>query len=269
MITNPVQRIQLNYGELFVRMKDREVNLNSVINSANNIRKMRGLTTVDILDYTRSSNFVEMVMATEVKLGYRAFNDTTTNVAIEYKPTGEIKRYRLSSSPLVRAVVGRNGSTWVHPFIAIDTATSLDKTLAVDVYEILMTSPIFQLREEGGDLYKELYDSVLQLTGPEGRVPAKVQLLARVVAARCGVTIRTDNTTWNYATAEQLQIRHTMQSSLIDFMLNNRVCNFQELLEIAASGRFRQFPNLPQANLAEIVKEKVVALNTLEQRFAA
>ena len=30
MVTNPIQNIQLGYGELFVKMKDREVRLNDI-----------------------------------------------------------------------------------------------------------------------------------------------------------------------------------------------------------------------------------------------
>ncbi len=270
MVTNPIQCILTKYGELFVRMKDREVSLNSIINTANNARSRQGINQIELRDYVRSNSFVSIVLATEVKLGLRTEGDTT-GLKVEYKPNGEIMRYNLSGSPLVRTTRGGQGGggTFVHPFIAIDAASTLDKSLAVDLYEILMTSPIFQLREEGGDLYKELYDTILQLAGSEGRVPAKVQLLARVIAARCGVPIRVDNTTWNYATAEQLQVRHALQTNLIFTARNNCVRDFQAMLELAATGWMPGFPNLPQANLAEIAKEKVVVLNALEQRFAA
>jgi hypothetical protein len=270
MITNPIQRIRLFYGELLIRMKDKEVSLNSVINSANTLRVQRGLPVVDILDYTRSSNFVEMVMATEIKLGYRAFNDTTTNVTVEYKPNGDIKRYRLTSSPLVRAVRGRLGSTWVHPYIAIDAAAHLDKHLAVDLYEILTTSPIFQLREDGGDLYKELTDATLWLmsaTGNTERAYGKLQLLARIIAARCGIAIRTDNATWNYATAEQLQVRRDLQFAVTVAIRNNMLVSFQHLIDYVGNGYF-PVTGLQQINLNEVIKEKVTVLNFLENQPA-
>ena len=137
------------------------------------------------------------------------------------------------------------------------------------MYELLTTSPIFQLRNDGGDLYKGLYDAVFKLAGPDGRAPAKAQLLARVIAARAGVPIRTDNNTWNYATAEQLHIRHELQSALMYVINTGLVRNFQTLLELAACNPPATIPTLPAVDINEVVKEKIAVLNYFEDQSNA
>lgn len=264
MVTNPIQRIVTTHGELFIKMKDREVNLNSVIAAANNARAAQGFTCIDLRDYVRSDNFVRMVLATEQKLGFRLLGDVS-GVRTEYAADGTVRRHNLVSSPIVRTERGKFGGTWCHPFVGIDAAAHLDKSLAVDLYEILTTSPIFQLREEGGDLYKELVEAVIILAGAESRIPAKLQLLARVIAARCGIAIRTDNTTWNYATAEQLHIRRDLQFAITVAIRNNMIVSFQHLVEYVGNGYF-PVAGLQQINLNEVIKEKVSVLNFLENQ---
>lgn len=263
MVTNPIQSIKLFYGELLIRMKDKEVRLNNVIDIANKLRIARGLQPVLTANYIRSSNFLEMVHATEIKLGYRE-NGDYSGVLPNRHTDGTISNYKTIKSPLVRVGYGRAGGTWCHPYIAIDTAAYLDKSLAVDLYEILTTSPIFQLREDGGDLYKELTDAVITLVGESGRAITKVQLLAKVVAARAKLAIRADNSTWNHANAEQLQIRHKIQEMLI-FLINNGVIRtFSGIIELAASGKFIFMPDLPVVDLDELVKEKVAEAIAVE-----
>lgn len=269
MVTNPTQHIKLFYGELLVRMKDRIVNLNSVVNAANYARSLKGIPPTTIGDFVHSDNFVQMVLATERKLGLRAPGDNT-GVNVEYKPDGSIKRYKLQASPLVRATRGYGGGTWCHPYIALDAAAHLDKDLAVDLYEILTSSPIFQLREDGGDLYKELTDATLWLmsaTGNTERAYGKLQLLARIIAARCGIAIRTDNTTWNFATAEQLQLRRDLQFAITIAIRNNLLVSFQHLIDYVGNGYF-PVAGLQQINLNEVIKEKVSVLNFLENQPA-
>lgn len=263
MVTNPIQNILLNYGQLFVRMKDREVRLNDIMASANKLRGRRGLPQMPLMNYIRSSNFIESVIAAEVKLGLREKDDYSGREA-NYRQDGSVINYNAFKSPLVRSIPGRLGGTWVNQLIGIDAAAHLDKELAMDIYEILTSSPIFQLREEGGDLYKELTDMVLRLVGDSGRYISKVQLLAKVVAARANLAIRGDNTTWNYANAEQLQIRHKIQETLIFAISNGLIRTYSSLLELAATGVFVFMPNLPGVDADELVKERISELTAEE-----
>ncbi len=249
-------------------MKDRDVRLNDIVTLANRLRAMRNLPGMVVINYMRSKNFVESVIAAEIKLGLREKGDYS-GITVNRNRDGHVRNYNFIDSPLVRSVSGRYGGSWVHPWIGIDAAVYMDKELAIDLYEILTTSPIFQLREEGGDLYKELYEAVQHLVGPMGRAPAKAQLLARIIAARAGLPIRPDNTTWNYATAEQLQTRHAIQTQLIAALRNLLIVDFQKLLEYAASGAIVGFSSLNSIDLTEVVKEKVIVLNNLEQQLAA
>lgn len=255
MVTNPIQNVKLNYGDFFIRMKDKEVRLNNVIDAANALRIKRGHQPVLMTNYLRTNNFIEIVIATEIKLNLRAPDDYSKPTA--YKRNGTDTKYQQIKSPVVRTGVGKFGGTWCHSWIAIDTAAHLDKELAVDLYEILMTSPIFQLREESGDLYKDLVDAVVRMSGKSDRLPNRLQFLARIIAARAELPIRPDNTTWNYATAEQLQIRHQIQDYLISFIQAGFILTYQALVETAATFVFRKHMDLPAANLSELVKDKL------------
>lgn len=261
MITNPIQHIQLNYGELFVRMKDREVRLNNIIEAANALRIKRGLPSVTMVNYVRSNNFIDAVFAAEIKLGLRKENDYSGKIP-NIAHDGTLMNYQVVKSPLVRSLPGRSGGTWVNRFIGIDAAAHLDKELAYDIYELLSVSPIFQLREEGGDLYKALYPTVVGLVGENDRAVGKVQLLARVIASRCGVGIRSDNTTWNYATAEQLQKRQSIQSFILSSVDNGLIRSYQVLLEVAATGTIRGL-DAPPVDIREVAKADLPETNDL------
>lgn len=267
MVTNQLLRVDFGYGVITATLQGREVRLNDILDAANNLRTQRNLPTVTVTNHLRSRGFIESVFAAEMKLGLRAIGDYSGIVA-SYKEDGGVRNYAQITSPLLRSSAGRTGGTFVHSYIAIDTAASLDKQLAMDMYELLTTSPIFQLRNDGGDLYKGLYEAVFKLAGPEGRAPAKAQLLARVIAARAGVPIRTDNATWNYATAEQLHVRHELQAALMYVLNTGLVRNFQTLLELAACNPPATLPNLPPVDINEVVKDKIAVLNYFEDQVA-
>jgi hypothetical protein len=242
-------------------MKDKEVRLNNVINAANVLRLKRGLPNVLMVNYVRSNNFIEAVFAAEIKLGLRKEYDYSGKIP-NYARDGTLMNYQIVKSPLVRSLPGKNGGTWVNRFIAIDAATHLDKELAYDIYELLSASPIFQLREDGGDLYKAIYPTVIGLVGENDRAVGKVQLLARVIAARCGVEIRPDNTTWNHANAEQIQKRQSIQSFILSSVDNGLIRSYQVLLEVAAAGTIRGLDALP-VDIREVAKADLPGTNDL------
>ena len=266
MTTNQLLQVDFGYGIITATLQGREVRLNDILNAANNLRAHRNLPAVTVANHLRSRGFIEAVFAAEMKLGLRTPGDYRGIVA-SYKRDGGIRNYAQVTSPLIRSTAGKNGGTFVHPFVGIDSAASLDKQLAMDMYELLTTSPIFQLRNDSGDLYTGLYEAVFKLVGPDGRAPAKAQLLARVIAARAGVSTQPDNTTWNYATAEQLHIRHELQSALMYVINTGLVRNFQTLLELAACNPPATIPTLPPVDINEVVKEKIAVLNHYENQL--
>jgi hypothetical protein len=115
------------------------VRLNDVIDIVNVLRSRRGKRKVAIRDFVRTAAFVNAILATETLMGLRKFNDTN-NVVTEYKPNGEIMRYNLLWSSLVRTIKGGHGGggTFVHPFAAISAISHLDKLLANELYQGLL-----------------------------------------------------------------------------------------------------------------------------------
>jgi len=260
---NIIQKFEFTYGRLFIITEGRSVRLNDVISAANVIRAKKKLNKIPLINYTRSGNFVESVLAAEMKLGLRKSGDFSGKVP-NIRPDGTVVNYAHIDSDLVKTAFGRFGGTWVHPFIAIDAAAHLDKELAMDLYEILMTSSLFQQRESNGDFHKELLAAVRRILGDTSQYLNKMRLLDRVIAARAGLDVPRDNTTWDDATTAQLQIKNKLQEMMV-FVINNGLArSFTTVLELAAMGEFAGVPKLPPVDIDELVKKKVSELNALE-----
>lgn len=114
------------------------VRLNDIIDIVNALRVRRGKRKVAVQDFVSSAAFVNSVLATETLMGLRKFNDTN-NVVVEYKSNGDIKRYKLLYTPLIRTATTRGSAgTFVHPFAAISAIAHLDKLLAIELYQGLL-----------------------------------------------------------------------------------------------------------------------------------
>lgn len=273
MVTNPILYHNIGFNTLITRLKDKEVNLNSVVNGINSARMLKGNhARLMMKDVIRSSSFVDMVLATERRLGIRAANDYSVpdmRLHADGRSRGALPR--VIESPLVRTSRSNTaaGGTWVHPYIAIDVATHYDKDFAVAVYEVLVDSPIFSFRENGGDMYKGLMAVLAEAYKHEGRIPAKMRIIARIIAARCGVEIDLDGNTWNTVTVEQannrIQMMQFIGNTLTGYLAQGILPSFMSVCEYAASASVFMHPEIKAVDIADIIKTDLSYIIPAEQ----
>jgi hypothetical protein len=77
--------------------------------------------------------------------------------------TGELKLPFYKPSNLVQTKRGRNGGTWVHPYIFIDFAMWLSVEFKVWALDVI-SDKVLQFRDDAGEKYKEM-SSALSLAG--------------------------------------------------------------------------------------------------------
>ena len=125
---------------------------------------------------------------------------------------------------------GRSGGTFAHLKILIDAATSLDPAFKDEVYETFISNKLLALREDGGEMFKDL-NSALGLSAELvlGKPAHKGHFitLAKAIKARCGVE------DWNVASAYQLHARTNIEDRLVGFLENDLVRDWDHLKELA------------------------------------
>lgn len=102
---------------------------------------------------------------------------------------------------------GRDGTTWVHPYLFIDIALALDPQLKIEVYGWLYDY-LLKYRNDSGDSYKKMSGSIANA------VPNRENF--RTVIASVAVKIRTaiGVEDWQHATQEQLELRDKMHNNI-------------------------------------------------------
>ena len=234
-------------------MNKGEVRLNDIIASANKQRQQRGLKSVSVSAFIRSTDFNEIVLAAEERLGL-AISVNTKKQKAPQAPRD------YTTSPLVRHVPGTGSAcgVWVNSKVGICAAAHLDKQLAVNFIDLLTASPLWPSIDPEGDAYKTLTDVKSWLAEnkeSEGDISDKLQLLDYIIAMRCGVTNRPNVDIWSYATSDQLYARRDLQFAIATAIRNRFVSSFQQLLEYVANGSF-PIEKLKGVNLKKILKRR-------------
>lgn len=131
---------------------------------------------------------------------------------IEAKKTQEFIRALMIREQVAEPVIrkrGRNGDTWVHPFVALDMLMWLSPEFKVEAIKIIYDS-VCVFRDKSGDSYKELssaIDKYLELP------PAQTGLAISNIAMQIKRHINIDN--WNAATQEQLETRDKIHRDMM------------------------------------------------------
>lgn len=131
---------------------------------------------------------------------------------IDAKKTQEflqaLMRREQIAEPIVRKR-GRNGDTWVHPFVALDMLMWLSPDFKVEAIRIIYDS-VCVFRGKSGDSYKELSSAIdKHLKLP----PAQTGLAISNIATQIKKHIRVDD--WNVATQEQLELRDKIHRDML------------------------------------------------------
>jgi len=102
---------------------------------------------------------------------------------------------------------GRNGHTWVHPFIFIDMALAISPQLKIEVYSWIYDH-LIQYRNDSGDSYKKMAGALFLKYHNKSRFPAYIESVALEIKKAMKVD------TWETATEEQLKLRDKIHENI-------------------------------------------------------
>ena len=125
---------------------------------------------------------------------------------------------------------GRNGGTWANLKLAIDAAMALSVTFKDEVISTFLSGKILPLRDESGDLFKDMNaalemaaESVLGKPAHKGHY---IQL-AKIIKDRIGVE------NWNTCGPEALALRSEIEERLAIMLRAGVVRDWDHLKELA------------------------------------
>jgi hypothetical protein len=223
MITNPVLHTFVAHPEILLpfTMRGKKVALGPLIeNIKHAVAETPGVKTtgLTVFEAMRSRALYDIVMVVEdaLKIPHRmgAFPSLQRS---DEKRGASLARTVISD--LIESSTGRRGGTWVHPHIAAMLAMHHSKRLGYAIMEVLSNSPLAEMREQGGDLYKILAPLLQSVYVAAGSSPIKgIAMLAHAMATRVCLPVRADNTTWNYATTAQQMARVELQNAVVGYV---------------------------------------------------
>ena len=112
---------------------------------------------------------------------------------------------------------GKNQHTWVHPFLMIDLALSINPKLKIEVYQWLYDS-LLKYRNNSGDSFKKMSGALYNNASNKAFFPKEIKEYSREIRKACKVQ------DWQSATEKQLVLRdriHENISLLCDLLPND------------------------------------------------
>ena len=117
---------------------------------------------------------------------------------------------------IIRAT-GKNRHTWVHPFLFIDLALSINPKLKIEVYKWLYDE-LLKYRNSSGDSYKKMAGALYLNSSNKSVFHRRIKGYANAIKDACGVE------DWEHATTYQLELRNKIHNNialLCDVLKNN------------------------------------------------
>ena len=112
---------------------------------------------------------------------------------------------------------GKNGHTWVHPFLFIKIALAINPELEIKVYKWLFDL-LLKYRNDSGDSYKKMTGALFENSHSKTTFHKDISEIAKKIKIECNVK------NWQEATEIQLKLRDKMHeniSLLCDVLKNN------------------------------------------------
>jgi hypothetical protein len=119
---------------------------------------------------------------------------------------------------------GRGKHTWVHPFVFMDIALSLDSSLKISVYK-WMYDYLLKYRNSSGDSYKKMAGALWLNCSNRSIYPKLIKDFASKIKETCNVC------DWNEATEEQLKLRDKIHNNIA--LLSDILKDKDQLLEVS------------------------------------
>jgi hypothetical protein len=207
MKTNQTMLLTFDSKTLAVEHKTQMGSLTDLWAIGNFIRRSKGLSELDMKNYLRSPETLELVQAVERKYGIESKCVESTHLKKGMVDTIQ--------SPLIKTKRGRHGGgTWAHIYILLDAASRLDADFKVKIYDIFIEGKLLDWRDDSGDSFKELnlsLDAMVFKIVNKRPSSAFYQRVASYIKDR----VKPTGGTWNTATPEELKLRTKIEERLI------------------------------------------------------
>ena len=119
---------------------------------------------------------------------------------------------------------GKNSHTWLHPYLFIDVALSINPKLKIKVYKWI-TDELLKYRNDSGDSYKKLTGAIYDTISNKSDFKTIIKDVANKIKEECNVK------DWQKATEEQLKLRDKIYNNI--FVLSDILKDIDNLVEIA------------------------------------
>ena len=224
MKTNQVMQLDFDGKTLAIEHKTQMGSLTELWAIGNSIRKIKGLTEMDMSNYLRSPETLELVQAIEKSQGFKTVEST------------DLKHGRVETikTDLIKTKRGRHGGgTWAHLYIMLDAASRMDADFKVKMYDILINGKLLEWRDDSGDSFKAL-NIVLDATvvAKTGKRPCTA--LYQRVASYIKDKIKPTGGEWNTATYYELKRRSEIETQIMVILKLNFINSEAELARAIA-----------------------------------
>lgn len=131
---------------------------------------------------------------------FRAWRDSGSNKEF-------IQEMKNQFGDVIITKKGREGSTWLHPYICIDLALSIDPKLKIEVYKWLFDE-LLKFRNDSGDSYKKMCGFLFDNCTSKTTFHKDIAKVASQIQLACNVK------DWQSASEEQLKLRDKIQNNI-------------------------------------------------------
>lgn len=112
---------------------------------------------------------------------------------------------------------GRNGTTWVHPYLFIEIALALSPELKVKTYKWLYDE-LVKYRNNSGDSFKKMCGAIQIRIANQKDLVSEIKSVCFRIRKECGVNENmSDKEAWNKATEKQLELRDKIHEYIAQF----------------------------------------------------
>jgi len=206
MKTNVIMRRNLDGFDVLQRTEDGMFNANEL---AKQYFNSKGITRGrEVSEFLKLDKTIEFINALHIEI-----NDNTTKIVLSKR--------------------GKNGGTWMHPYLFIDFAMWINPTFKVKVIKFVYDE-LIKSRHEAGDTYPLLTSSIVKLNGHNFREVAIA--LQWIAYGKAGKNQR------QTATESQLKILSDIQTKLAFAIDMGYITSFHDLMEAMRKIYFARHP---------------------------
>lgn len=108
---------------------------------------------------------------------------------------------------ILRSSKGRKGTTWMHPFLFLDLALSINPTFKVEVYSWIFDQ-LIKYRNDSGDSFKRMTGALWEVNSNKYDFKKMITKISMTIKEEVGVEC------WEKATESQLKYRDTIHDSI-------------------------------------------------------